>query len=797
MPTTLAALCKQLDLSKTSVVLGAGSSIPSGAPSAKELAHRLWRDIAQSEPLSDDLTESASLLERRFGRRKIIDFIIGVLNKLSPSGGVEAFPALGITRLYTTNFDRIIEKSYQRAKSSLVPVRSNFDFSNIDPENSILYKLHGCVTQDRSLGDKASMILTEGDYEEFSKYRQVLFNQLTQSLLTADVLIIGQSLRDPHLASLIREVLSAQNEGAPGRIFLLVYDRDDVRAPLWEDRGVGVVFGSLDEFVHSAAAATEPLAPEQPVSEEAVLPIAIIASTTNVADEKRRPANVVRMFNGGPATYADIASGATFERRRMNELVAALHTAGAPVITIVGAAGVGKTSFARQILAELQGLGLAAFEHKADFPLNHQAWLSTEGFLRRSGRRGVLLIDECTSDLRSANMIINGLAGIEASALSIVLTANSAQWALRVKSPIIFREGIVAEMGILTAPEINSLIALSETNSEIASLVDRGFRQLNKNQKFSALSQKANADMFVCLKNIFANQSLDTILLTEFDQLGESSRENYRYVAALEAIGMRVHRQLLIRMLNLSVQEINTILECLSGIVDEYEINARDGVYGWRTRHLVIARKITEYKFSEYDALEVLFDQLIDNLNPLERIELHSIRDLCDTTYGIGRLPDSEKRQRLYRRLIDIAPAERIPRHRLIRELLHEEDLREDLEYVIRDAEEAVGIDAPLARFEVRFLVARAEKTRGIAAEDRVALLRRAYEKAHGNTGRYHWDKYSYRTLCDVAVQLVKRGGSPYLLDEAIKLMRDAADRIADPEMDVFLRQYEDIRARH
>lgn len=156
---------------------------------------------------------------------------------------------------------------------------------------------------------------------------------------------------------------------------------------------------------------------------------------------------------------------------------------------------------------------------------------------------------------------------------------------------------------------------------------------------------------------------------------------------------------------------------------------------------------------------------------------------MCDKDFGIGRLGNSESRQRLYKRLIEAAPGERIPWHRLIRELLDYGSL-EDVEYGLRNAIEAVGGDGPLDRYRVRLLLARAERTSGISDGDRLALVRRAYEVAEANIGYHPNDKFSYRSLCDVALKLVQRGESPYVLDTPIAKMREAAERILDPEMD-------------
>jgi hypothetical protein len=150
---------------------------------------------------------------------------------------------------------------------------------------------------------------------------------------------------------------------------------------------------------------------------------------------------------------------------------------------------------------------------------------------------------------------------------------------------------------------------------------------------------------------------------------------------------------------------------------------------------------------------------------------------------------------KLYRSLVALAPGERIPWHRLIRELLNEGEL-EDTEYVIRNAVEAAGADSPIERYKVRLLLVRAEKTPKISDDDRLALIRRAHELALSNVRRYKWDKFSYYTLCDVAVQLVTRGEPAQILADAIKDAREAAERIFDPDIPRRIRRYEEAHLR-
>lgn len=796
MPIPLSMLCAVLNPNTTSLLLGAGSSMPSGAPSGAALADQIWREVAKSEPLSSNLTEASYILERNFGRRPMIDAVVGALAGLAPTGGLLGLPSLGWKNIYSTNFDTLVEQAYRLAGISLQVIKSNFDFQLREANsNCVLYKIHGCITQDKSLGHKASMIITENDYEKYESYRQSLFSSLNCSLLTGDVLIVGQSLADPHLSDMIKRVLKYKEEGAPGQVYILVYDKDNMRAPLWEDKGAKVAFGGLDQFVHEFGGKIEVKPDVVQDQDFAALPIAVVSSVLDVIHASTEKPNTIRMFNGGAASYADIRAGGTFERAQFATCASGLLNSSQIVLALIGAGGVGKTSFARQLALSLIDGGFIGFEHKSDFQFSASHWIMYERLLREKGQRAVLVVDECTRSLRQVNLLVNHLASMPESSLKLILTANAAQWTPRLKDSGVFSRGKVIEISRLATSELNSLLNLLG-NDSISSLVQSGFKELPRREQLSRLERKCSADMFVCLKNIFANDSLDKILLTEYEGLEESAKDHYRYIAALEAVGTRVHRQLIMRMLGVPAGAVSSILSNLHGIVDEVPIIEKDGIYGWSTRHVVIARKITEYKFSSVEELNGLFEDIVNNINPAIHTEIQSIRDLCDREFGIGRLGSDEMRRRLYRKIIELVPGERIPRHRLVKELLDVNDL-DECEYALREAFETVGHDAPLDRYSVKLIFARAEYTEGISDGDRLALLRKAHQLAKSNAGRHSVDKYSYRTLGDAACRLVERGEPLAILDEAIESMRVACDKILDPEMARELADLERTRQRY
>jgi hypothetical protein len=297
-------LARAVDPSNTVLLLGAGASIPSGAPTGAALANHLAHKVSPHVE-GDDLQEISGIIEDRLGRRQLAAAVRDVFAPLEPARGILALPLYPWKAIYTTNFDRLVEKSYAIARKELNVVRSNFEWSNAANNDSAaaLYKIHGCISQDLGFGDRSRMVLTEIDYDEVEQYRQVLFKSLSLDMMGATTLVVGQSLRDAHLRDLAKEVGDLRNEGIPGRIFLLVYDYDEDRARLLQRRNIDVVAGSLESLMFELEKAT----PAPPVTNSVVhvafapeqLPAKLGTTTDVVAHAINLAPSAVRLYNGG------------------------------------------------------------------------------------------------------------------------------------------------------------------------------------------------------------------------------------------------------------------------------------------------------------------------------------------------------------------------------------------------------------------------------------------------------------------------------------------------------------------
>jgi GTPase SAR1 family protein len=792
----LADLARVIQPEHTVVLLGAGASIASGSPTGAALARHLASKLSPS-PDGEDLSEISGIFENRLGRTELVEAVSARLRGLQPTGGLLALPAFPWRAIYSTNFDRLVEESYRLAGQDLPVVRSNFDFSRPHATDPVLYKLHGCITQDVGLGHRARMVLTELDYDEVQDYRQSLFNSLRMHMTTANTIVVGQSLKDPHLRDLAKQVGSLRQQGVQGRVFLLAYDYNQDRASLLEQRGIEVAEGSLEQLLHALEAAQPKAVAIADTASGTLgpLPSRLLTSTLDVAHASGLSANPVRLFNGGPATYADISRGLTIARATERRLEETQNSSRGFFMVLAGAAGVGKTTLARRLLHRRQQAGFAAWEHLNSYPLNVDAWLEVESALRHSGRQGVLLIDDCAQHLSAMNKLVDSLGKIDRPFLRLVATVNASQWKTRTKSRYFYSRGSTERLSLLTDSDIREMVNLVDRKPEIRAMVEADFLHLGHQDKVRRLRDRCSADMFVCLKNIFRTEKLDNILLQEFTDLETPARDIYRHVAAIQSMGGKVHRQLIMRLLGLEAGGLQALLGHMDGVVDEYDIRHSAGLYGWATRHDVIAGVIATYKFADQRELYNLLDRLIEGLNPTIHIELETARAIAADEMGISRLSNQSQQVELLEKLISVVPGERTPRRRLIRLFLNQNDLGE-AERAVAVSQRELGPDNIIDRYRAVLAMRRSEQLEGLLDEDRLAMLLEAERLARGCIAKQPYDRYNYRALSDVGIAIATRFSDVRVLDATIEMMKGAEADIGDPEFARDRRQLETSRRR-
>jgi hypothetical protein len=567
MPVSLQELVDEIVPERTILILGAGASIPSDAPSVNQLVDKI-SDVFKISAVSLTLEEIAGLAERKRNRRDLIQLVRDEFKGLRPKGSILNLPLYGWKSIFSTNYDELVEDSYERVRKPLTIFSSNFDFTiHTEPNSAKLFKIHGTISKDVADGHSSRMILTDLDYDLTQDFREALYSRLAADMTSgAQVLIIGQSLADNDLRELVQKaILINQKAMAGGRIALLLYNADQDRASLLETRGLRVAFGGLDDFfIRLAKKSPDHVVDHHETGDlldlsPGLRPVTLIVEAELIANK----ADVSAIFNGWPARYADIARGFTFDRNVATELSNRLRHNEALCAVLLGASGVGKTSAARQALLRLRGAGFFAWEHKSDHPISPDHWFQIAQLLVAKNAFGVLFVDDAHSHLYGINDLVDRLAAINNRNLKLLLVSTRNHWGPRVKTPNIYANGNEVALSQLAGPEIDRLLTLVETVPSMRALVEAGFGGFSRYEQRRRLVDRCEADMFVCLKNIFATEKFDDIILREYSGLANTDQEIYRFVAAMEHAGIRVHRQLVIRLLGIKSSGVSAALSSL------------------------------------------------------------------------------------------------------------------------------------------------------------------------------------------------------------------------------------------
>lgn len=779
------------------LLFGSGSSIPSNAPSVADLQGRFETEFGVPA-LGYSLAEQSSIIEVNIKERALLISALRTAFKgVTPAGGILNLPLYEWRSIFTTNYDNIIEAVYKRRARPLRLYHSDFDFAlRGDPAATKLFKLHGTIDHDVSDGHNSRIILTQSDYDKTHDYREKLYQRLDSDIADAHLVIIGHSLADRHIADLVdRAIANNQKVGQGGRISLFMYTPDEGRAALYEARGLEVCFGGLDDFF--AGMAERVSAPPPPTQSEDPLDHvpALRPVTVDVSHAVARKANVGQMFNGSPATYGDVAAGNTFAREITTKIVDQFDKPEKPFAILLGASGVGKTTAARQVLHQLSQKGYSTWEHKIDLPLNHRRWRDVAKLLADKGRKGVLFVDEAHAELQEVNDLADALDAERFGSLKILLVSPKHQWQPRVKAPALYRAAAEHHLSRVTNKEIDRLLDLLESNREVRNLVESAFVGFNRAERRRRLTERCEADMFVCLRHIFSSESFDDILLREYAALDQVPRDIYREVTAMESAGVRVHRQLVMRLLNIPATSIPDVLGRLTDIITEETVDEREGIFAWRGRHKVISDIIASHKYHGSQERRRLFNNIIEALNPTYDIEIRTMKELCNVDSGIASLPNKDDQNELLRKMISIAPAERVPRHRLMKNLIVQQAY-ELADTEIRLFQKEFGLDGPATRYKIDLQVERAVNSPGLMEEDRVVLLDRARQYAVSAVSRFRFNKAVIISYCELGLAQERLTGDASVFEAAIAELKAAETRIGDPDISKAVARLERVFSR-
>ena len=204
-------LLPQIRGNRCLLFVGAGLPHEAGLPDARELSRRLWRELGETEPVPETLSEIADIYLRKRTKAELVQ---SVIQKLTPPRGeiwkTTSFDLIAhihhLNRsIITTNWDILIEEAIENTTGMRpVVVSMDIDIGQIPAAEHVVYKIHG--TWDRP----ETFVICTSDYtlryRELLNPQSLIMTNLKALLMNNIIIYLGYSVGDEYIEDLLRQI---------------------------------------------------------------------------------------------------------------------------------------------------------------------------------------------------------------------------------------------------------------------------------------------------------------------------------------------------------------------------------------------------------------------------------------------------------------------------------------------------------------------------------------------------------------------------------------------------------------
>jgi len=246
MPQIIPELLDLLKEKKVIPFIGAGFSEGCGCPTGRSLTQHLLNHFQLNDHISSnddmDLLRLAEYLKivRGGDMSELLHEVHCILHEdivdISQSQPHLLLAQLGVPIIYTTNYDHLIERSFDHLSIPYQTVVSTKDIIRTAGSNTAqIVKFHGSLEQEESI------VLTESDYYERLEFVTPIDIKLRADALGKSLLFMGYSFSDFNVRYLwfkLRNMMKGINKSDVPQSFILLFRQDLITTTLLTHMGI-------------------------------------------------------------------------------------------------------------------------------------------------------------------------------------------------------------------------------------------------------------------------------------------------------------------------------------------------------------------------------------------------------------------------------------------------------------------------------------------------------------------------------------------------------------------------------
>lgn len=196
---------KMIQEGHAALFVGAGMSKGAGLVDWKELLKEPAEILGLSIERETDFPEIAEYFVHKMGNRG--SFIQRIIDELGISEKGNDFhkllPELPIRKIWTTNFDTLLEDAYRSAGKPCDVIKQDTDFVTSKPLSEVkIYKMHGDIS------NPAHIVITRDDYDTYESRYPTMLSKFYNDMAEESFLFLGFSFTDPNFDRILSRIRS-------------------------------------------------------------------------------------------------------------------------------------------------------------------------------------------------------------------------------------------------------------------------------------------------------------------------------------------------------------------------------------------------------------------------------------------------------------------------------------------------------------------------------------------------------------------------------------------------------------